>query len=72
LAYLIRKNRATEGLDRKQTELTAENNQLEIKVKSQAGENEITHGLILHEKRVEEELRKKLEKLKAKLATGPT
>ena len=46
LAYLMCKNRATEALDRKQTELKALNNELEIQVKSQAGENELTKGLI--------------------------
>ena len=40
------KNRATDALDRKQTELKALNNELEIQVKSQAGENELTKGLI--------------------------
>lgn len=71
-AYLIRKTRATEGLDRRQNDLIAENKQLEMNVKSQAGEIEITHGLLLHEQRIEEELRAKLKKLKAKLAAGPT
>jgi hypothetical protein len=58
------KNRATEALDRKQTELKALNNELKIQVKSQAGENELTKGLLHHEKRVEKELLQKLEGLK--------